>query len=69
MAFIGQEDKSLLENIHFSQNCQASKIQKFCQNPKKIKKNSTLIIVSTVVDNYIFLSDSNDGRLTSNFVK
>ena len=48
MVFLGQEDKSLLENIHFSQNCQASKIQKFQQNPKQINENLTLILVSMV---------------------
>ena len=48
MAFICQEDKSLLENIHFSQISQASKNQKFRQNPKRINKKSTLIIVFTV---------------------
>ena len=48
MAFICQDDKSSLRNIHFSQISQVSKIQKFWQNPKRINKKSTLIIVFAV---------------------
>ena len=48
MVFLGQEDKSLLENNNFLQNCQASKIQKFQQNPKQINENLTLVLVSMV---------------------
>ena len=48
IAFLGQEQKNIFENIYFSQVSWAPKIWIFQQNPKWINKKSTLIIVFTV---------------------